>query len=81
MILNGMRVHVSVVACTYRQARVYARRRAKSKAHRARMNKKWLKRYGQKIIPQVFQVGNDLFVHPLLMPEIRALTKEMPGAN
>lgn len=63
------------------QARIYARRRAKSDAHHSRMNKKWRKRFGETVTPAAFEmdVGRAwglpsrkiLFVHPDLMRKVR----------
>lgn len=63
------------------QCRVYARRRAKSLSHWQRINKKWLKRFGQTEIPSAFEMDvgiawglpskKILFIHPDLMRQVR----------
>lgn len=70
----GMRVIESTAACTYVRNRTYAKRRAKSPRHWQRMDKKYLKRYGMRTVPQCYQMGDNLIVHPSLMSEIRRAT-------
>ncbi len=63
------------------QARVYAKRRAKSLAHHERMNKKWRKRFGETVTPAAFEMDVELawggrskkilFIHPDLMRMVR----------
>ena len=77
-------IRESPFAVQRRQARVYARHRAKSAAHHRRMNKKWLKRYGEIETPAAFVMDTDLlggrrkimFVHPVLMDKVRSHFKE-----
>lgn len=72
-------IRESPFAVQRRQARVYARRRAKSDAHHRRMNKKWLKRYGEVEKPAAFVMdtslisgrGKIMFVHPEVMKLVR----------
>ena len=64
-------------------ARTYARRRARSRHHWKRINKKWLKRYGITWIPTAYQMdlGHEIWivVHPALAPEYRAaIDKHFP---
>lgn len=77
MIAFGMQVIESTVACQYVRARTYAKRRAKSPRHWARMDKKYLKRYGMRAEPGCYQMGNTFIVHPSLMPELRRSLKEV----
>jgi hypothetical protein len=57
-------------------ARTYARRRAHSRSHWRRINKKWLKRWGITWIPTAYQMdlGHEIWivVHPALAPDYRA---------
>ena len=76
----------SELAVQRSQRRVYARRRAKSVAHWQRMNKKWLKRFGETLTPAAFEADTGiawgvpskkiLFVHPELMKLVRRHLKE-----
>lgn len=79
----------STAACTYIQRRVYAKRRARSPRHHARINKKWLKRYGLRAEPNAYWLdtsyllgvdgGKTLVVHPTLAPLYRqALARLYP---
>lgn len=56
--------------------RTFARRRARSERHWARINKKWLKRYGITWIPTAYEMnlGHEIWivVHPALAPQYRA---------
>ena len=61
-------------ALRYVRVRVYPKRRAKSRRHWQRMDKKWRKRYGHRAIPTVYHApdgrGNVLLVaHPTLYHE------------
>ena len=76
-LLVGMRVVQTSTACEYVRVRTYAKRRARSKRHWARMDKKWLKRFGLRAEPRAYQMGDVLFVHPLLMPELKRSTREV----
>jgi hypothetical protein len=67
-----LRIIESTAACAYVRNRVYARRRAKSPRHWARMDKKYLKRFGQRLEPQAYLLGDTLVVHPILAPQYRA---------
>lgn len=62
----------STAACTYVRRRTYAKRRAKSLRHWARMDKKYLKRYGMRAEPHAYMMGDTLIVHPILAPQYRA---------
>jgi hypothetical protein len=74
--LYGMRVYESPLAVKpAKQAKPYARRRAKSASHCRRMNKKWLKRYGSVSEPCMFMTNGSLIVHPTLMGTIRSIGK------
>lgn len=76
------RILESTGACTYVPRRTYAKRRARSPRHHARINKKWLKRYGLRAEPTAYFMntsyllgvngGQILVVHPLLAPKYRA---------
>lgn len=76
----------SELAVQLSQRRIYARRRARSVAHWRRMNKKWLKRFGQTATPAAFKIDTGaafggpskkiLFVHPAMMKVIRRHFKE-----
>lgn len=73
----------SVAAIPGPPKRTFARRRAKSARHWARINKKWLKRYGITWIPTAYQMdlGHEIWivVHPALAPEYRAaIDKHFP---
>ena len=72
--LGGVSIRIleSPAACTYRRARTYPKRRAKSKRHWARMDKKYAKRYGTIMEPQAYAMGDTIVVHPLLAPSYRA---------
>lgn len=71
-----LRIIESTAACTYVPRRTYAKRRAHSPRHHARMNKKWLKRYGVRAEPTAYWMdtsyllgvdgGKTLVVHPTL---------------
>jgi hypothetical protein len=58
------------------RVRTYARRRARTEAHWRRMDKKWLKRYGYRMLPTAYRVDlpheTMVVVHPLLVREFRA---------
>ncbi len=81
MMLQGMRLIESPSACTYVRNRTYPKRHAKSKRHWARMDKKYRKRYGMRLVPAYFQMGDTFIVHPALMPEIRAVFRYTPRAS
>lgn len=67
-----LRIVESTAACTYTQRRVYAKRRAHSPRHHARINKKWLKRWGMRAEPMAYLLGGEtLIVHPILAPGYR----------
>jgi hypothetical protein len=80
--LSGIRIVYSTAACTYERNRTYAKRRAKSAAHWRRMDKKYLKRYGQRSVPAMFTMqaglvsGPTLVVHPALKADIDKVFKE-----
>lgn len=77
----GMRVIESAHAYTLERARTYPKRKAKSPRHWARMDKKYAKRYGMRVVPQCYQMGDTFIVHPSLMPEIRRATREADAAG
>jgi hypothetical protein len=75
----ALRIIQSVAAVTRERARVYPKRKAKSRRHWLRMDKKFLKSFGMKETPAMFMLadmgmGESLVVHPALMPKLRALT-------
>ena len=82
-LLQGVPIRIveSTAACTYTPRRTYAKRRARSPRHRARMSKKWAKRYGWRAVPQAYWMntshllgatgGQVLVVHPMLAHEYR----------
>lgn len=81
-----LRIVESTAACTYAPKRAYARRRARSPRHHARMNKKWLKRYGLQATPTAYIMGDMLVVHSILAPRYReainrAFKPAHPGEN
>lgn len=53
-LLFGMRIIETTAACTHERVRTYAKRRAKSPRHWARMDKKYLKRYGTAPKPTMY---------------------------
>ena len=73
---NGVRVYESLAAVERSRAKLYPKRKAKSPRHWARMDKKWRKRFGFREKPCVFYSNNSMgeafFVHPALMPQLRA---------
>lgn len=77
MIAFGMKIIESTAACQYTRVRTYAKRRAKSPRHWARMDKKYLKRYGMRVEPGCYQMGDTLVVHPALIPELRRSMREV----
>ena len=74
---HGMRIVESPAACTYERVRKYPRSHAKSPRHFARMDKKWAKRYGTKMVPAAYPLGDGvLVVHPMLAAEYRRAIKQ-----
>lgn len=74
-------VHVSTSVTESVQSRVFPRRRAKSRAHHARMNKKWLKRYGTHLRPCCYiadtpDTGKVILIHPVFWPEYKRRSAE-----
>lgn len=78
-LLGSMRLRIveSTAACTYVRKRVYAKRRARSPRHWARMDKKYLKRYGMRMEPRAYMLGETLVVHPVLAQQYRAAINEV----
>lgn len=70
------------------RVRTYAKRRAKSPRHWARMDKKYLKRYGFQSLPTAYQAQGGLFgagelvifVHPALEREYRNAIRQAGGS-
>lgn len=67
---NGMEVIVSDTALAVTDVKSYLKTRNMSQAKIARMQKKWHKRYGQILVPTVWEVnrGNRQYIviHPKL---------------
>jgi hypothetical protein len=88
----SLQIIESPAACTYERVRTYPKRRAKSARHWARMDKKWLKRYGMRAKPTAYLIdtpgvfdldgGQALVVHPILAPQyLEAINSAFPLAN
>lgn len=77
----GLRIVESPAACTYEPVRRYPHSRAKSDAHWRRMDKKWRKRYGMRMVPQCYQMFDTLVVHPMLADDLRNTLKNAVGAG
>jgi len=77
MIGAGYRIIESTAACTYERNRRYAKRRAKSPRHWARMDKKYAKRYGAHAVPAAYILNGDtLIMHPVLAHEHRLAIRQ-----
>jgi hypothetical protein len=87
MIGTPLRIVESTAACAYERVRTYPKRRAKSPRHWARMDKKYLKRYGQRLVPIVYLMDTSFFafgmrdtqvlvVHPSLASQCRKMIDE-----
>jgi hypothetical protein len=70
---GGIRIIESTAAVRRERVKTYPKRKARTPAHWARMDKKWLKRYGWHEVPQAYMfngdlsgmaLGKGLFVHP-----------------
>jgi hypothetical protein len=69
---GGLRIIESPAAVRRERVKTYPKRKAKSDSHWARMDKKWMKRYGFREVPcmYMFQANRDLhtpaaaLVHP-----------------
>lgn len=83
MIDDGLVIVYSTAAVQLERQRTYAKRRAKSKRHWVRMDKKYAKRYGTRAIPSAYLmrggfgiVSRDtLVVHPALKSTVETLRK------
>lgn len=74
--MTQLRVIESPAALFYERVRTYPKRRAKSMRHWARMDKKYLKRYGHRRIPTAYMMDTSpgeqvLVVHPSLATQYR----------
>lgn len=70
----GMRLIYSTAALRAERVRRYAKRRAKSPRHWARMDKKYHKRYGMRQVPECYMFNGDtLVVHPALKPDVEQM--------
>lgn len=77
----GVRILYSDSATSRGRTRTYAKRRAKSARHWRRMDKKYLKRYGYNMVPDAYQLGDTLIVHPALKAQIEATFKEVSARS
>lgn len=67
--------------------KVYPKHKAATPAHLKRMRKKWIKRYGYKQVPCIYEMRNGLFganeriivAHPSLAWQIRAAFQRING--
>lgn len=91
-LFGGPRVRLMVTPAATVQGpriRTYAKRRAKSPRHWARMDKKYLKRYGFRRLPTAYQAQGGLFgrgelvifVHPALEAEYRQAIRQAGGST
>lgn len=91
-LFGGPRIRLVVTPAATRQGprvRTYAKRRAKSPRHWARMDKKYRKRYGFQILPAAYQAQGGLFgpgetvmfVHPALEFEYRDAIRRAGGIS
>jgi hypothetical protein len=76
---QALRIFEAAPAVTLVSGRIHPRKPwmlKKPICYRGRIEKKWAKRYGPiSYKPTMYQMGDILFVHPSLMPQIRALAK------
>lgn len=75
MHIHGFPVYVSNVALekTEVPARIHVEKYwHEGRAYHARIQKKWIKRFGFYSKPAIFKTPHGFFVHPNLMPELRA---------
>ena len=74
--LFGVQIKESVLAVTLRPNRLHKHRRGQSKAYHARIQKKWVKRFGQKQVPGAFKIrdpwtgAETMVVHPEVMAKL-----------
>jgi len=73
-LINGVRVFVSpnALKTTRRPRRVHHKTVSMSDNYHARIQKKWIKRFGFESEPCMYQTPAGLFVHPDLIPQLRA---------
>lgn len=74
VMVAGMRVFQTPMATepTDRPVRPHKKTRSMSEAYHRRIQKKWVKRFGYERKPCIFQTPHGFFVHPALMPQLRA---------
>lgn len=74
VMVAGVRVFQTPMATelTDKPVRVHRQTRAMSDTYHRRVQKKWIKRFGYERKPSIYKTPHGLFVHPALMPQLRA---------
>lgn len=77
---GGMRIQVSELATTPTPVRKHKKRRNQTQAYHRRIQKKWTKRFGTKLIPGAYRIDGRAFggeemlvVHPSIERQMRLM--------
>ena len=81
--LSGVKAIVHPLATTEAPARQHKKRRNQSASYHARVQKKWTKRFGKKLVPRAVLFNERVFgstqpvlyVHPELMEKLKEVSK------
>lgn len=79
--LYGLKIILSPLATNTKPVRTHKKRSNQTKAYHARVNKKWLKRFGTREAPGCWMAGNKVYMHPAVHAEMSRLDVLMEAEN
>lgn len=69
--LCGVRVHSNPLAMALEPVKKHRKTRSMSDTYHQRVQKKWIKRFGEKQVPGMYQIGRDIVAHPEIVAAMK----------